>query len=203
MIANATVHPKACRQCGHAFTPARPLQAVCGALCATRKVKADNVARAAAERSLTKARREAMKTIADRIAEAQTAFNAYIRLRDMHKGCIDCGKPFEPQRPGGSIDAGHYRSRGAAPNLRFDEDNVFAQRKNCNRPGGATAADFRAGMVKRIGEDRVDAVERDNEVHKRTREDLMGITATYKAKAKALAKAQSLSNHQPKEPCEI
>lgn len=184
-----TVHPKACRQCKREFMPARPLQAVCSQRCAERKGRADKAAAKAADRALTRKRREAIKTIADRIAEAQVAFNAYIRLRDMHLGCIDCGKPFEPQKPGGSIDAGHYRSRGAAPGLRFHEDNVFAQRKNCNRPGGATAADFRAGVVARIGEERVRAVECDNTVHKWTHDELIEIAARYKAKRKALEAA--------------
>lgn len=184
-----TVHPKPCRQCGKEFTPTRPLQAVCGPRCAVKQATAASKAKKAAERATTKARREALKTIADRIATAQKECNAYIRLRDMHQGCIDCGKPFEPQRPGGSMDAGHFRSRGAAPNLRFNEDNIFGQRKNCNRPGGATAADFRAGVVARIGEARVQAIESDNAPRKWTHAELIQIAATYKQKRKALEAA--------------
>ena len=177
---------KHCRQCGKPFAPARPLQAVCSPRCARVEVVAATKAKKAAERELTKARKESLKTIADRIAEAQISFNSFIRLRDRHQTCIDCGKPFEPSRPGGSVDAGHFRSRGAAPNLRFCEDNAFAQRKNCNRPGGATAADFRAGVVARIGEARTLAVEADNAAHKWTHEELIEIRARYIAKRKEL-----------------
>ena len=183
------VHLKSCRQCGKEFTPVRPLQAVCSPRCATRQALAASKAKKAAERATTKARKEAIKTIADRIATAQKECTAYIRLRDMHMGCIDCGKPFEPQRPGGSMDAGHFRSRSAAPNLRFCEDNIFGQRKNCNRPGGATAANFRAGVVARIGEARVLAVEHDNAPRKWTHAELIEIAATYKQKRKALEAA--------------
>ena len=87
------------------------------------------------------------------------------------------------------MDAGHFRSRSSAPNLRFCEDNIFGQRKNCNRPGGATAANFRAGVVARIGEERVLAVEHDNAPRKWTHAELIEIAATYKAKRKALEAA--------------
>lgn len=184
-----TIHPKACRQCKREFMPARPMQAVCSPVCAQRKVRADKAAEKAADRAMTRKRREAIKTIADRIAEAQTAFNAYIRARDAGKPCICCGKPIEPQKPGGSMDAGHFRSRGSAPQLRFTEDNCFGQRKNCNRPGGTTYAAFRAGVVERIGEERTAAVEAANFTHKWTHEELIDIRAGYIAKHKALENA--------------
>ena len=184
-----TIHPKACRQCKREFMPARPMQAVCSPVCAQRKVRADKAAEKAADRAMTRKRREAIKTIADRIAEAQTAFNAYIRARDAGKPCICCGKPIEPQKAGGSMDAGHFRSRSSAPQLRFHEDNIFGQRKNCNRPGGTTYAAFRAGVVERIGEERTAAVEAANFTHKWTHEELIEIAARYKAKRKALEAA--------------
>lgn len=184
-----TIHPKACRQCGREFMPQRSMQAVCGQLCAMRKVRADKTAEKAEERAMTRKRREAIKTIADRIAEAQTAFNAYIRARDAGKPCICCGKPIEPQKPGGSMDAGHFRSRGSAPQLRFTEDNCFGQRKNCNRPGGTTYAAFRAGVVARIGEERTAAVEAANFSHKWTHEELIEIRARFIAKRKQLENA--------------
>lgn len=145
-------------------------------------------ARAAAkvDRAETRRRKEAVKRMPDLIAEAQTAFNAYIRARDASKPCICCGKPFEPMKPGGSVDAGHFRSRGAAGHLRFNEDNCFAQRKNCNRPGGTTYAAFRAGVVARIGEARVLALEADNAVHKWQHDELRAIRDTYKQKLKEM-----------------
>ena len=181
-----TVHPKACRQCSREFMPARPLQAVCSPICAQRKARADRQSQEKAERALTRKRREAIKTIADRIAEAQAACNAYIRARDAGKPCICCGKPMEPQKAGGSMDAGHFRSRSSAPQLRFDEDNIFGQRKNCNRPGGTTYAAFRAGVVERIGEERTAAVEAANHSHKWTHDELIEIRARFIGKRKAL-----------------
>lgn len=127
-----------------------------------------------------------MRRLPELIAEAQAAFNAFIRARDAGLPCICCGQPFEPMKPGGSVDAGHFRSRSSAGHLRFNEDNCFAQRKNCNRPGGTTYGAFRAGVVARIGEARVAALENDNAPHKWTREELIAIRDTYKAKLKEM-----------------
>lgn len=172
-------------KCGRAFIPARPMQAVCSPLCAGRKVKADRLAKEAAERDLDRAQREALKTRGRLQAEAQEACNAYIRYRDAGLPCIDCGKPMEPSKRGGSMDAGHYLARSVAPHLRFNEDNIAGQRKNCNRPGGTTRSAFRAGLVERIGEARVQALETDHTPRKWTQDDFRAIRDTYRAKLKA------------------
>ena len=150
-------------------------------------------ARAAAkvDRAETRRRKEANKTRGELIADAQAAFNAFIRARDAGLPCICCSKPFEPGKPGGSVDAGHFRSRSSAPHLRFDENNCFAQRKNCNRPGGTTYAAFRAGVVARIGLAAVEVVEADNGSAKWTHDELRGIKDTYRAKLKALTKERA------------
>lgn len=142
------------------------------------------------ERAATRVRKEAVKRRPDLLAEAQVAFNAFIRARDAGLPCICCGKPFEPQKPGGSADAGHYLSRGSSPHLRFNENNCFAQRKNCNRPGGTTRSAFRAGVVARIGLEAVEALESDNAVQKWSMDDLRAIKAMYVAKRKELKAAQ-------------
>jgi 5-methylcytosine-specific restriction endonuclease McrA len=178
-------------KCGRQFEPRMPLQAVCGPLCAQRKARADRERKVKQERDQTRARREAVKRLPDLIAEAQKACNEFIRARDAGLPCICCGKPFEPQRPGGSMDAGHYLARSIAPQHRFNPDNIFGQRKNCNRPGGATRAAFRAGVIDRIGLERVEALEADNKPHHWTREELRAIKATYKAKLKEITQGQS------------
>ena len=190
-LASASVKPRepkegACAHCGRPFLKLRPMQAVCGPLCASRKVRADRVAKVKAEREQTRARRLAVKTLRQLLAEAQVAFNAYIRARDAGTTCICCGKPFEPQKPGGSMDAGHYLGRSIAPQHRFNENNVFGQRKNCNRPGGTTRAAFRAGVIERIGLPAVEELEADTAVPKWTREGLIELKAHYRAKLRAL-----------------
>lgn len=185
--------PKTCA-CGRDFVPWSTTQVVCSGRCAQRKVAADKAAKKAAEKAMDKARREANKGLRELLAEAQEAFNEFVRLRDRGQNCIDCNKPFEPQKPGGSVDAGHYLARSIAPNLRFCEDNCFAQRKNCNRPGGATRSAFRSGVLDRIGEARLLAVEADRDPqgeHKWTREELIAIRDTYRAKVKEMKGVKS------------
>lgn len=170
--------------CEATFEPRRMEHIVCSPRCLIAKRKADEKA----EREHTKRRKEAVKRVRDLLAEAQVAFNAYIRARDAGKPCICCGKPFEPQKPGGSMDAGHYLGRGIAPQHRFNEDNVFGQRKNCNRPGGTTRAAFRAGVIERIGLAAVEALEADTAVPKWTREGLIALKATYRARTRELTR---------------
>ena len=180
--------PKArpCKQCGNLFSPARPMQNVCSPRCAMRKVRQDK----ADERAKVKTRKEAIKTIPVLIKEAQVEFNAYVRLRDFGRPCICCGRPLQESEGvrGAGYDAGHYRSTGSASHLRFNEDNCHAQRKDCNRYGAGRAVDYRAGLIARIGLERVEALETNNKPHKWTAEELRGIKETYRAKRKQLEK---------------
>lgn len=166
---------------------------VCSPHCAltfarSKRGKAEKVAQVK-DRRETKEKLEKHKRRGDLLSEAQTAFNKFIRLRDAGQTCICCGKPFELQRPGGSADAGHYLSRGAAPHLRFDERNVHSQRKNCNRPGGAKRDAFRAGMIARIGITELESLECDQSLKKYTDDDLRAIKAEYTLKTKMLKAA--------------
>lgn len=183
-----TVHPKPCRQCAKEFTPVRGLQAVCSPRCAQREVVGAKKIRRALERADTKMRRELLKTIADRIREAQTEFNAYIRLRDRDQPCICCGRTADDSTllTGSRWDAGHYRSTGSASHLRFNEDNCHRQLVVCNRHGAGRAVDYRLGLIARIGLERVEALEANNEPHKWAHAELIEIRARYKAKRKAL-----------------
>lgn len=183
-------HPKAkegkCAHCGNGFLKLRPMQSVCGPLCATRKVKADKKA----EAESLKARKEAIKTIPQLLREAQTEFNAWVRARDCEQPCISCGKP--PGDMSGlhaGRDAGHYRSVGSAGHLRFHEDNCHAQCVKCNQWGAGRAVDYRIGLIARIGAARVEALETNNEPKKWTREELLWIKSTYRAKRKELERA--------------
>lgn len=175
-------NPKAkpCEVCQTLFVPDRMGQVVCRPACAMKKVRQAKVQ----ERAKVRTRKEAIKTIPELIKEAQREFNAYIRARDRDKPCICCGLPLGTGEVGGAYDAGHYRSTGSASHLRFNEDNVHAQRKQCNRYGAGRAVDYRAGLVARIGVERVQALEESNTPQKWTREHLVAIRDTYRAKLK-------------------
>lgn len=182
--------------CGEMFTPARKMQKACGRVCALAMIDAKNAK--AAERARLegarndRARREALKTLRELRTEAQTEFNRFIRHRDRLAGwgCICCGAPLNWDSPkhGGEVDAGHYMGRGAAIELAFDERNVNAQRKSCNRPGGATRQEFRAGMVARWGLAVVEQLEGPHTLPQLRHDDLRQIRDTYRRKANALEK---------------
>lgn len=185
-----------CAHCRQKLTPERPSQIVhvecveawTEAQAAKRERAEAKAARAAAkvERAETRRRKEAIKTIPELIKEAQREFNGYIRARDAAQPCICCGRPLGDGPVGGAYDAGHYRSTGSASHLRFHPDNCHAQRKDCNRYGAGRAVDYRIGLIARIGAARVAALEASNQPHKWTREELIAIRDTYKAKLKEM-----------------
>jgi 5-methylcytosine-specific restriction endonuclease McrA len=181
-FAQTTPKPKACRCCAREFTPKLPMQAVCGRVCAQREQQAKRKA----EREQTKQRKEALKRIPELIAAAQEAFNKFIRLRDKDKGCFVCGEPFPVGQLGGDFDAGHVRSRGAAGHLRFNEDNCHGECKPCNASWGAKPHEIEAGAIRRIGQERYDALKNNNTPAKWTKDGLRAIAATYKVKTKEL-----------------
>lgn len=143
------------------------------------------------ERAAFKKRREALKTRSQWMKEAQQAFNEFIRERDRAAGhpCISSGRPLDWS--GNQVDAGHYRSTGAAPHLRFNEDNCHAQSKHDNQFLSGNAVDYRIRLIARIGLARVEALEADNEVRKFTIDQLREIRDSYRAKTKALKKERA------------
>jgi len=177
-------NPKArpCEVCARLFVPDRMGQVVCRPACAMKKVRQAKVE----ERAKVRTRKEAIKTLPDLKAEAQQAFNAFIRARDAGKPCICCGQPLGMGDVGGAYDCGHYRSVGSAPHLRYDERNAHAQRKQCNRWGSGRAVDYRLGLIARIGLVAVEALEAENRVKKWTRDELIAVRDTYRAKLKEM-----------------
>jgi hypothetical protein len=156
--------PKACRVCKTTFIPARSLQFACGPACAhawAKKVAAQKEARAKkVERKSLAERKAKLKTRREWIAEAQVVVNKVARLRDIlaGHGCISCGA--RPDwRFGGSVDAGHFRSVGSAPHMRFYLPNIHLQCKRCNRDLGSNTVEYRKGLVERITVNRVEEIE--------------------------------------------
>jgi hypothetical protein len=175
-----------CKICREPFEPRSMTQKVCGAACAETLALQDKARKLRMERQAGLAK---LKRRADYLKEAQTAFNAWVRLRDDALPCICCGKFSDSTASvGGKWDAGHYLSRGSHPHLRFDERNVFKQRKGCNRPGGTTAASFRLGVIARIGLDAVEALESSQAPAKWTVDELKAIKADYTARLKQMKK---------------
>jgi hypothetical protein len=113
--------------------------------------------------------------------QAQSAFNAYIRARDADYNCISCGRNHS-----GQYHAGHFRSRGAHPELRFEELNCHKQCAPCNNHLSGNISNYRPALIAKIGQNKVDWIEGPHEIVKYTCADLKAIELKYKSKLKQL-----------------
>lgn len=182
--------PKKCRvaTCRASFVPSRMGQAVCSPACAmidaprhepkARKALAD------IERKDIKVRKEKLKTRADHMKDTQQAFNAWVRARDAEKPCVSCGRHHQ-----GKYDAGHYRTVGSNPALRFEPMNCHRQCSPCNTRLSGNIVNYRIELVRRIGAEAVEWLEGPHEAKKYTVDELKAMTADYRAKNKELKRA--------------
>ena len=118
--------------------------------------------------------------LSDLKKEVQKEFNKYIRLRDKDLKCISCGKN-EVEH------AGHYIAQGSSGLLRFNENNVNGQCRNCNVWQHGNLIGYRIGLVKKIGLEKVELLEEYRKaVKKWTREELENKLEDIKLKLKEL-----------------
>ena len=189
--------PKKCRvaACGVLFVPARLGQAVCSPACAIldapKNLERARKSLAQVERREIKVRKERLKSRADHLREAQAAVNEFIRLRDGHLQCISCDSlPNDHDLITGSRwDAGHYRSVGACPELRFEPLNIHRQCVRCNRNLSGNAVEYRIRLVLRIGAEKVDWLEGPHPARKYTVDEIKAIKADYRTKTRELKRA--------------
>lgn len=191
-----------CEYCEKPFIRFRTFQRVCGPLCAKRLVakkkaieRKEAQAAAKVERARTKERKRAIRRLSEFRADAQKAFNDWVRARDADLPCVSCGVTNPPMLPGGQWDAGHFLSRGAYPELAFEEINAWRQCKSCNAGSGKFAhkertvsQKYEEELLRRIGPEKLAWLKGPHEPKKYTREDYEAIEATYKAKRKELEK---------------
>jgi hypothetical protein len=189
------IKPKTCRECKQKFIPIRAIQPVCSdfkCMVAYANKSAEKAALAREKKSKRehKAKIEKAKNLTEVAHETQRFFNQYIRERDKAAGygCISCGT----KNPNIQYCAGHFRSRGATSKLRFHEDNVHLQcNYHCNSQLSGNIGNYRIELIKRIGLERVEALENDNATYKWTREELIALKTKYKQLTKKLKESQS------------
>jgi hypothetical protein len=165
-----------CAECRKTFTPRTHMHVCCSLECA---LDQNDKRKAKADRADTRKRLAALKSRASHLKDAQAAFNKFIRARDAALPCVSCGR-FHT----GAWDAGHYRSVGAMPALRFVEINVHRQCVPCNQHKSGNVIEYRIGLVKRIGVLSVEWLEQDHPAKKYTILEAQAIKATYKQKLK-------------------
>ncbi|MDF4205077.1 recombination protein NinG [Pseudomonas protegens] len=183
--------PKKCKNpaCGAVFTPPRDrrMQAVCSPLCGLAikhvHLAAARKALAQVERSEIKVRKEKLKSRADHLREAQAVFNEWVRLRDADLPCISCGRHHD-----GQYHAGHYRTVGANPEIRFEPLNVWKQCAPCNTHLSGNLVNYRISLLQRIGAEKLAWLEGPHPACKHTIEEIKAIKADYREKIKELKK---------------
>ena len=175
------LRPKKCKSCREKFQPERQFQECCSIPCA---IKFAVVKRKKKEDREHRERKRGLKPISHWFKETQKVFNEFIRVRDSLRPCISCADLDSPE-----WCAGHYRTRGAASQLRFNEDNAHKQcNKNCNESLSGNIENYRPRLIAKIGLARVEALENDNSTRKWEREELEEMRKHYRGRIRELEK---------------
>jgi len=176
---------KVCKACGIKYIPDRQFQVVCDYNCGIAYGR--DQARKAAKKKADKDNREAKERIKPRskwLGDAQGAVNSYVRYRDKDLPCISCGRHHQ-----GQYHAGHYRSVGSAPELRFETLQIHKQCAPCNNHLSGNLIPYRINLIAKVGREVVDWIEGAHEAKKYTIDEIKAIKAEYMTKLKELKKA--------------
>ena len=176
---------KVCKTCRTRFDPKPPGAITCSAECAesfavSKRGKAAKVV-AIKERRADEVKLDKLKSRSQHAKEAQTAFNAWVRVRDADQPCISCQRHHQ-----GQYHAGHFLSTGARPELRFEALNVHKQCAPCNNHLSGNIVMYRLNLIAKIGPEFVAWLESHHEPKKYTIDQLKTIKTDYTAKAKTL-----------------
>lgn len=203
-----------CKICKEPFERIRPLQMVCtNYQCAIeygRKAQEKAVkAKQKAHRADIRVRKEKLKKKKDRIKEADDAFSRYTRAegykwfqdRGLEPTCISCGLTVAELKINHYIVmvCGHFLSRGAHTELRYEPDNAHLQCTKCNGGAGkygkfnnreaTITKKYKKNLIKKIGQDRVDWLHGPHPMPNWSHQDLIDIKAKYTKKARELEKS--------------
>jgi hypothetical protein len=163
---------KKCKVCGEKFIPTfTSFQKTCNApecLVAFGKTERTRINR--------KETKEAKRDRSYWMRRCQTEFNKYIRNRDKKDPCISCNRHHD-----GQYHAGHYKTVGGHPALRFCEDNCHKQCSVCNNYKSGNLSEYRANLLIKIGLERVEWLEGPHDPVKYTIEDLQEMLSKYQA----------------------
>jgi hypothetical protein len=173
-----------CKICKEPFVKIRPIQPTCKNYdCMVAFAK--NVAEKAITKkknAQTKVLKEKIKTLSDYLKELQVVFNKYICLRDKGNPCISCNATNY------TVSCGHYFPSGKYKSVTFDEDNCHSQCwYNCNSKLSGNLIEYRVGLIKKIGLERLQLLEKRARQHKQwTKHEIQELIIIYKQKIKEL-----------------
>jgi hypothetical protein len=177
-----------CGGCGEYFKPDRTFpgpvawcSSDCALIVARKRLPAVKASQAKQERKANREARERIKTRSEWLKESQAAVNSYVRERDKDLPCVSCGRHHE-----GQYHAGHYRSVGSAPELRFETRQIHKQCQPCNNHLSGNLIPYRQELLKRVGADVLEWIEGPHQSKKYTIDDLRSIRDDYRARLKSM-----------------
>jgi hypothetical protein len=149
------------------------MQKVCGFVCAKRVP----VLEKKAEKRADKERKEKLKTVTEWEDECRRIVQKIARIRDRDDGCISChmGPNYQGQWHGS-----HYRSVGACSNTQFLLWNIHKACAQCNKFKGGNREGYRPRLIEKIGLERVEWLDAQNHVVKRSGPDYIEYLARFK-----------------------
>jgi hypothetical protein len=171
-----------CAFCKKEFTQFNSLNRVCSILCAIElgKLKPAKVNYKRVNSEIKSEAKNKLKTQAQLRNPIKLHFQKWCRLRDEKEPCISCGTTTAKK-----WDGGHYLKAELYSGVIFDERNVNRQCVSCNQYKDGNVADYRIGLIKKIGLDQVIALEdlaNETRTKKWTIEELQQIKNKYKIK---------------------
>ena len=176
---------KRCKVCRQPFEPHLLMQAVCGIDCARAlaiRVRGKAEKQSATEqRKADRERREKLKSLSQLANEAQREVNRYVRARDFKEGCISCDKPATWQ---GQWHASHFRSVGAASQLRFNLWNIHKACSVCNNWKSGNIGEYAPRLLQKIGQEKYQFLLSQNGSIKYNREYLERMKCVFSRKAR-------------------
>ena len=176
---------RTCRVCREPFEPRQPMAVVCSLECAKSfaasiREKTEKQA-ATKQRKADRERKEKLKSLSQLAKEAEREVNRYVRARDFKEGCISCDKPATWQ---GQWHASHFRSVGAAKQLRFNLWNIHKACSVCNNWKSGNIGEYAPRLLQKIGPEKYQFLVAQNGCRQYNREYLERLKQVFAKKAK-------------------
>jgi hypothetical protein len=179
--------PKKCRICKNDFEPSNSTHIVCSYKCAMAFAQEKSYAKAKkfsdslledskSSKIRIKKLKISIRSLKDYESDAKKSFQKWARLRDKDLPCISCDKFTKLN------DGGHYKKAEVYSGLIFNEYNVNLQCRKCNRFLNGNELNYRIGLIKKIGEDKVLELEElanESRLYKFTKDELIDIKSKY------------------------
>lgn len=167
---------KKCKFCGNEFKPFNSFQRACKPSCERAIIERKAEQRKERQTTRLKEQKESF------FKSAVTICHAYIRLRDEGKPCISCGKKWNKE-----FQAGHLFSGGGHSAVRFDEENINGQCKECNSGSQFDMSAYIEEFEKRYSREDFEVLKAKAYEHKSwSLQELKNVNEYYRSKIKKL-----------------